>query len=501
MAINGIDPNQIIFERRHPELAKREDIWDLILRSYRGGIDYQEGGFLFKNAKEGKASYRTRSERAVYFNQVQPLADLLAGFLFIKPPARKNLGKSRDLIDGADKKKKTIDEFMKIVATYSLLFTCGVLVDSPAFNIEDVQTKKDRKDRGLDPFCVFYYPEDIIDFHISKEDGKLDWIILDNSYYDNSDPFLPGVNKNIRRLWTRESYQDFELIEEGQNQTKIIEGDEIPHPIGSVPFKFANWKDDDNDLIAESVFEDIAQVSRLIYNKMSEMDEMLASGSFRVLMYPTEDGEIPANLEAGGIGALSVIPFDGKLSKAPFFDGAKLEDVEPFLKAMEFYIAEILKKIGLDTDETKDYVKSGLSKKIDFQKVRTLLTSGSMALSGMESWIFQTASKWLRGNEESKAEIHYYTQYADEDIQVKVDMLTELLVLPFKKLRQHVTSLLVKNILSGDLPQSDLDEIYAEIKGGYEQGEKDDGSGLNINDLAADEQAGAVDQNKEEGEE
>ena len=454
----------IIFDRRRPELAEKDEVWHLIHNSYHGGTDYQNEGYLYQHAKESPASFTKRKARAVYFNQIQPLADLLAGFLFIQPPSRKRIDKLLYLEKEADSKKKSINEFMKIIAVHSVLFTCGVLVDSPDFNPENIKTAKDRKDADLNPYSTMYLPFQIRDFNISRT-GELEWVLLDNSYLDNTNPLAESVERVVYRLWTKTTYQDFEQLNEETGES-IKVGEVFAHPIGYVPFKFVNWKDDNNDMIAESVFEDPAMISKLIYNKLSEMDEMIASGSFRVLMYPTKDGKLPANLVAGGIGALSAIPYDGTFSKAPSFDGAKLEDVSPFLKAIEFYISEILKKIGLDTDETKDYVKSGLAKKIDFQKVRTLLVSGSMALEDLERWIFKTAGMWDKT--ESKVEIHYTTHYADEDIQTKVDLLSQLLILPFKKLNTAVTGLIVKNLLTGELPQAELEEIYTEIESGNE---------------------------------
>ena len=76
---------------------------------------------------------------------------------------------------------------MKITSLYSLLFTCGILIESPSFDPNEVVTIKDRKDRNLNPYMALYMPEQIRDFSVNKNDGKLDWLILDNSYYDNSD--------------------------------------------------------------------------------------------------------------------------------------------------------------------------------------------------------------------------------------------------------------------------------------------------------------------------
>ena len=484
------DPNKVFFDRRHSDIADKEEIWQLIYDSYYGGEKYKKGEYLFQHAKEANTSFSARKDRAVYFNQVQPLADLLSGFLFIKPPSRKETETFSFLIDTANK-KKSLNEFMKTVATQSLLYTCGVLIDTPTFDPDTVVTEKDRKDGKLNPYCTLYLPFQIRDFHISKMDGQLDWVSLDNSYTDNSDPFEEPVEVEMYRLWTREYYQDFTQKDE---QT-VLAGEEQYHNLGIVPFKLVNWKDDNTDFISESVFEDPAMISRLIYNKLSEMDEMIAAGSFKVLTYPSEDGTIPSGLISGGIGALSAIPYKGEY-KPPTFAGAELGDIMPFLKAMEFYLSEILKKIGMDTDETKDYVKSGLSKRIDFQKMRTLLTSGATTLSELETWIFATVGTWI--DKESNVDIHYSTHYADEDIQIKVNMLSELLVLPFKKLRTAVSGLLVKNLLTGELPVKELDEIYKEIQSEGENAvfEGQNENNPDVSDLAEQEKKPTESQNE-----
>ena len=68
-------------------------------------------------------------------------------------------------------------------------------------------------------------------------------------------------------------------------------------------------------------------------------------------------------------------------------------------------MVELLKKIGMETDEAKDFVKSGKARKLDFEKVKTLLSSGAQSLENTEKWIFETTARWL--GQESKAEINY----------------------------------------------------------------------------------------------
>jgi hypothetical protein len=461
----------IIRTRRNPLLIEKEEVWKLINYSYIGGEQYRNNDYLHKYPKESEDSYKERKKRAIYFNQIAPLINILVGFIYRTKPKRSNIESVSYIIEKATK-TKSLDEFMELVAKYSALFTIGILVDSPKFDSEQIKTEKQRKEENLNPYCVMYKPFQIRDFALD-ENKELLWLLLDNTYYDNTDPFDVGKNKTVYRLWTRETYQDFFIEEMVSSSTTssgttigtVIPSEEISHGLGVIPFRFVNrfvnWRDDDEDFIQETIFEDAALISQSIYNNVSYMDEMIASGSFKVLMYPTPDGEIPDSMIQKGIGSLSVIPYQGDYN-SPEFKGATLSDVQPFLVAIEFYLAELLKQVGFDTDETKEYVKSGVAKKIDFEKVETILQDGSLALEELENWIFQTAAKWE--NKTTNAKSEYNKEYSNDDIEAKLSSYYELLTFPFKKLKKVVTELIVKNTISGEVDQKELEEVYKEIR-------------------------------------
>jgi hypothetical protein len=445
-----------IFSQRHPKLREKEDVYKLIYDSYLGGTRYKQGNYLKKYPKESVRSFDARKSRAIYFNQLSPIVDMLSGLLFANEPIRTLPSKIQPVLNTIGGSKK-INEFMRTVEAYSFMFTIGILVDVKSYDSSIVRTKRDRKELGIEPYAIIYMPHDIVDFDVNFSDGDLNWVLLDNSYRDHSDPYKPAIDVKIRRLWTREFYQDF--VWDGKS---VSFGEQIPHNLGVVPFRMHSWRDDDDDMIGETPCEDIAYISRLIYNSMSYMDEMLASGTFKMLTYPSVDGKVPKNLETGGVGALSVIPYQVDSSTTPGFIGASLNDIDPFIKAMEFYMAEILKKVGMSTDETKEFVKSGKAKKIDLEKMRALLISGASKAGRLEEWIFKIAGKWQ--GEDIDANIEYNSSYSNEDLETEIDMLTGLLVHPIKTLRVNVLNLLVKKLLASNLPQSELESIYKEIK-------------------------------------
>jgi len=472
---------ELILRQRHPELKKKDENWKLIYNSYLGGTNFSEAGYLIKYPKESPASFETRKKRAVYFNQVSPIVDMMSGLLYLNEPIRKIPQKYHYLVDNMSGDKK-ISEFMRNVSAHSFMFTCGVLVDMPDFNPEVIKTKKDANDNKINPYATLYLPFRIRDFNINSDDGGLDWVILDNSFYDHSDPMSLGVTVTRYTLWDRMGYENFEQREGSES---IVSGGRKEHGIGYVPFRFVSWRDDNSDFISESVCEDIAMVSKLIYNNMSYMDEMLAAGTFKMLAYPTKTGEVPKSMTMGGVGPLSIIPYDITASTAPSFIGHSLQDVEPFIKAITFYMAEVLKKVGLSTDETKEFVKSGAAKKIDFQKMKALLISGALMMGKLEEWIFRTAGAW---NQDFSVDIKvdYTSSFSDEDLVTEVTLLTELLVLPIKTLNKEVTKLLVKKTMGNYLEPQVIEEINKEIDSSNSVGtiEQESKSSIDVNAAA-----------------
>jgi hypothetical protein len=449
-----------IFTTRHPLLQEKDNgldsVWRLIYNSYLGGLSYRKGDYLFQYPKESQKSYEQRKKRSVYFNQTSPIVNMLSGMLFMTNPDRTIPTHLRYLTDRASK-KKNMNSFMRLVCAYSLMYTCGVLIDSPEFDPEKVVTKADRDRFGLNPYAVLYQPFNICDFSFGT-DGELDWVLLDNSYTDHVDPYSPALKVESRRLWTRTSFRDFT-----KKKGKVFAGVETNHPVGRVPFRFVNWRDDNEDAIAETIFEDIAYISRLLYNSMSYLDEMLASGTFKMLAYPSEDGDVPKTLKEGGMAALGIIPYQKDCATAPSFIGAELGDVDSFIKAMGLYMAEILKIIGASTDETKEFVKSGKAKKVDLEKMEALLVSGAMVMGETEQWMYKTASAW-ENKKDVAVEIKYSSDYSSEQLRVEVDMLTEMLIHPVASLRQNILQVLVKKLLTKSLSPEVIDGINQDIE-------------------------------------
>lgn len=475
------DINQI--KNVHPIYSLKRDIWVQIAKSYSGGIVYKnaEPSYLHAfSSREPDSSFRERKKRAVFFNNTQPLADTLTGFLFSSEVIRNDF-KYDYLIEKADK-RSGLTRFMQKVAVNSLLYTCGVLVDSPAFNPEMFPTQADRASAGLNPYAVLYMPWQIRNFYFD-EFGALKALLLDNSTFKNDD-FLEKPKINISfRLWTPEYFQDFtsemnaipqdftglnySQIAYGVNRptAKFIEGEKHPHPCGKIPFHFVNWFDKGDDHFADTIFEDISLFDQAVYNYMSLMDEMLSGGVFKFLFYP---GKAPESISSAGFANCAVIEYDPASSHEPKFDGPALGDVKPFIEAIEFYLRGIKRTLGLDTDQDKSYSQSGEAKKFDFTKVKALLNAGAAAMEETEIKIHEFAGLWEGATEIPEPYIEYRRDFLGDEEEKELAAMFEIVNLPFRKMKEQAARRIADISFSETIEQEELEEIYEDIKGGAE---------------------------------
>ena len=475
------DKYKVIATRRNKRIQTKQKIWKLISDSYAGGEQYQSAKHLFKYARESKESYEARLNRAVYDNHVQPLSDILSGFLFNQEPDRK-IPKSMSYLMDKCSKGKGLPAFMRTVAIHSLLHSCFILIDSPKFDKDMVKTKADRASLGLNPYAVLYMPGQVIDYAIDNK-GELLWILLDNSYENNTDPFKDSETITEYRLWTRADFMDFTIEEKGKNKTVVLKA-EGKHNIGYVPGMFVNWRDKDEDYITESPFEDIAMLSRAVYNNMSYLDEMIASGTFKMLIYPCDKpDQIPAEIKAGGIGALSAIPFKDSSKHYPDFIGAGLEDIASFGIANDIYLKAIFRKLGFDKDDDRKYVQSGYAKSLEFQKAEMLLSHGAQALEDAEKFIVNTAAAWE--NQKVDSDITYAKKFQSEELDAELSRLYQAWALNIKAIQSRA----IKEIASKTLhnqTQADKDKMLQEIEKELDEQTKRE-TEFNVDDLVNDE--------------
>jgi len=436
-----------LVEQVHPLFKDKHDMWIQISKSYSGGKTYRDGNYLHRfSQREPLKSYEARKKRAVFFNNTQPLADILSGFLFSREPERENV--PYDYLVKRANLYQDINVFMQMASLNSLMMSCGILVDSPKFNPAIIQSKADRENNNVNPYAVFYFPWQIRNFSFGQ-DGKLEALLLDNTRYNNDDFFAKAKIEYKMTLWTPKYFQEFTSKKNAEERGgeehgqfgisgytgKYEAGEEYENPCGEIPFQFLNWRDRTNTHLTDTIFDDIVMFDQAVYNYMSLMDEMLFGGVFKFVFWP---GTIPpALLSEEGIANTAFLSFDPSVSHAPFFAGAGLGDVQQFLLAMQFYLSSIKRTLGMDTDQEKQYAQSGQAKRFDFTKVVSLLNAGSAAMEKAEGEMFRHAGLWEnQAIDPENIGIEYRRDFLGEDEEKDLARMFEIIMLPYRELRK-----------------------------------------------------------------
>lgn len=452
------DKAKLIATRQSEKIKAKLPIWTLIYNAYKGGSSFINEENLQQLVIEENSKYKKRLSRADYTNHTQQLIDVLVGFVFSNA-VKREIEPKYSYINDSIYKGKSLQSLMNMVASNCLKSTVGILVDSPML---DITTEKERIDNGLSPYVVYYTPEQICDFE-TNDKGELEWIILDNSYLDKSNPFEEPTMKIIKRLWTKDFYQDVETIKKANKEIEYVLGEEITHTLGLIPFIFVNCRDNDSDNICDSPFEDIVLKSRTIFNYNSWANETLGASSFQILTFPYLDqndlNEIQGlfDVSKGGASDINVYPYKAGTSAPAFIKPDN--SVEDHIKMINQMSEEILNKFGMK-QETKGSWESGVAKSIDFSKTEAFLKSLSLQLQECERKIIQYCSMYEQ--KEIDVIIEYPFTYEKSDIEKELLRLNNAFTIP-STLVQNKAYKEIANILFPDMEQKEIDAISNDI--------------------------------------
>lgn len=431
------EASEILRDRRHPVLLEKDRIYRMIADDYDGSWAWmQVEEYLWKHPKENRRAYNDRRKRATPWLHAQEVADTLSGFLFTTEPER-TAGTGFDEFIKKATKNKSLNKLMMNIATKSLMFPVGVLIDTPDFDPEFIVTEADRISAQIKPFAVMYNPWEIRDFNFDTN-GELDWVMLDNTRQDAGSPFQSRQPIDEFVIWDKNMWINV-TFKKTKGTGAFMQAQLTPHNhgLGRVPFKIINWRDQDEDGLAESTqFEGLALEDRVIFNYRSMLDEMVTGGTFKMLFYPTESGKIPRQLLVGGQSELTVVPFKGDLTHKPYYDGAKMEEAGPFLNVINASLTSIQKMLNLDRDEDKAYVQSGEAKRRDLQRTETLLRAGAASMQDAEQWMVEMVDLWNGRKPTEKKVIEYIKKFADDQINDKLDRLYRIIEIQKKKVTE-----------------------------------------------------------------
>ena len=277
-----------LFTRRHPEYLKNEHAYRHCAEAYRGGTAYMEKT-LIRHVSEIDLEFSERKRRAYYFNYPRSIARRITQYALAVPPVRS--GADPALVEDWSRSGLRTNEVMRQLSTMLTVFgKVWVHIDSPTFSAPVSRSAAAAK--NLRPYVRILSPLDVTDWSLGS-DGKLEWAILREEHYDNSDPLIPGRLCEYIKLFRRGSWQLFcrRGNETAEVAAGVLPGSEIP--------LFPVEESDGSGAGAGHWFEDAVRISEAIFNNESESQMNMVKQMFGLLVVSESfaRGALPRNRE------------------------------------------------------------------------------------------------------------------------------------------------------------------------------------------------------------
>lgn len=351
--------------------------WKYLLESYLGGEEYRNARHLTRYQLETESEYMARLKTTPLDNHCQSVISVYNSFLFREEPDREygsieGLPELEDFEYDADLDGRSLDAFMKDVATWSSVFGhAWIMVVKP--NVGAV-TRADELAQGVRPYVSLLTPMVVLDWNWSRSPS--------GRYELNYFKYLEDVNGDVRTVkeWTPETIRTTTVnIQEGIIYEDIIE----VNGLGKIPAVIAYNGRSTVRGIGVSDIADIADAQKFIYNATSEVEQSIRLDSHPSLVKTPET--------QAGIGAGSLIHMPENLDPGlkPYlleFGGASVASIYESIKHTIDTIDKMANTGAVRATESRTL--SGVAMETEFQLLNARLSekADNLELAEEQMW-------------------------------------------------------------------------------------------------------------------
>lgn len=353
------------------------DQWKYLLESYIGGLEYRQAKHLTRYQLETDAEYVARLKATPLENHCASVISVYNSFLFRESPKREfgnitPLPELEDFLKDADMDNRSLDAFMKDVATWSSVFGhCFILVTKPDIG---ALTRADEVAQGVRPYVNLLTPMVVLDWQWQRRpSGKYELVYF---------KYVEDVNGDIRvvKEWT-----PTEITTSTVNTKKDLIEDQLIeiNGLGKIPVVIAYNGRSVVRGIGVSDINDIADAQRFIYNATNECEQSIRLDSHPSLVKTPET--------QAGIGAGSLIHMPENLDPGlkPYlleFSGASVSSI---YEAIKHTIDAIDKMANIGAVRaTESRTMSGVAMETEFQLLNARLSekADNLELAEEQMW-------------------------------------------------------------------------------------------------------------------
>ena len=412
--------NAMLFTRCHPEYAASEKIWRRSAAAYSGGAEYIDQA-LIRHVSEIDIEFEERRRRAYYFNYPRAIARRITQYVLSTDPQRN--GGDPLLAEDFSRTGLRVNEVIRQLSTLLNVYgRAWLMAESPQFSGE-VDLERARREK-LRPYCRALSPLQVLDWSYGS-DGCLQWVLLKEESFDNSDPFASPVRHARRRLIEKDRWRLFESDLSGVREVACG-----VNPAGCVPLLEVT-EPDGFGLDARHWFEDVVRISEAILNNESEAQMNVVKQMFGMLVVsdafvrggkrqPNGSGNNFAATVARSAAIVESVEEKGisRFISPSGVENAAIREENAALKR------ELYDVVGLAVQSPSREMQTAESKAWDFQNVCQFLAARADLLEQAEKAAWGLMQKFDPGIE--IPQVTYNRKFAVRDLAEAIGGLLQL---------------------------------------------------------------------------
>jgi hypothetical protein len=394
------------------EYQRNRDRWEFLYYSFIGGEEYRRQGYLTRYKLESNEEYQQRLRTTPLDNHVQSVVQVYTSFLFREEPQREfkewdNYSDVESFLKDADMDGRSLDSFMKDVATWSSVFGhAWIIMTKPNIG---AQTLGEEQMMGVRPYLNLLTPLTVMDWT---------WSRTPRGGYELS--YLKYIEEVVNKVtvikeWSKNTIKTWEMDDEKKEANMVLE--EV-NQLGLIPAVVAYNKRSVVRGLGVSDVNDIADIQKLIYQYNSEIEQSIRLDGHPSLV-------VTPDVQYGsGAGSLIVVPENSDPGLRPYIlehGGANVASIHASINQLVQSIDRLSNTGGVRATETRTL--SGVAMEVEFSLLNARLAEKADMMELAEEQLWKLFG--LYQGREWDGEVDYPGSFNVRDLQREFQQLAQ----------------------------------------------------------------------------
>ena len=373
-------------DNTHPIYDDYKHRWSFYLRSYMGGEDYKEGGYLTSYISEDKDEYARRLDLTPMDNHCKNIVHIYSSFLWRVPPTRAfnslaNNAALEPFMKDADLDGRSFNAFMRQAQIWSSVYGhVWLMIDKPQSN---AATRAEELDQEIRPYMTLITPENVFDWKYERtSSGRFKLVYL--KVRESVDRINETETEVYYRVWREDTIETWLATNNGEQKIE-----EIDNALGKIPAIFVPAQRSQIRGIGTSDISDVSYMQRAIYQELSEVEQLI-----RISNHPTLVKTFETDASAGA-GAVINLPDDMDGALKPYQMQPSGANLDAVMKSINEKVESINRMAHMGAVRgTEAMTQSGVAMQTEFQMLNAKLAEKADILELVEEQIFDLFCQW-----------------------------------------------------------------------------------------------------------